>query len=148
MKKVYIALCIILIISLILISGCIPPTQTDKTGLPEPEEKESVILSKDDEIITNFEDLRLSDKAGQTITVKGKTIVYTVGTMIHAQAGLVTLTGLEDSNGFEILFCPRSGPQGIRNINHEEIYTIKGIVQKGNEIPLDNDIYYIQEIKP
>ena len=97
--------------------------------------------------ITNFEDLKLSELEGQTITVRGEAVSAFYDFIVTGKTSADSFF-LRDSDGFDVRFVPR----GERHITEGETYTIKGIVTKGinvyHEIDSSGEFYYVQEIKP
>ena len=122
-------LIITIIILMILFTGCQYPGET----------------------FTDFEELNLSQRVGENITIQGTTIIYTFMTTKNYKNDFY---GLRDTNGFEVAFIPR----GDRHIELQKVYRIKGEVIKDKPVTCSEmmqieqteceDIYFLKEIKP
>ena len=97
---------------------------------------------KSQKTITHFETLDLSTMVGETIAIKGKTIMYPLFSTTNFH---VDFYGLRDSNGFDIKFIPK----GDRHIDLGETYTITGevISDKPTFCFSCEPVYFLKETK-
>jgi len=102
-------------------------------------------LKRGEDVITDFENLNLSQYLGQNITIQGISVKYPLFSTSHYTD---TFYGLKDNNGFYVKFISRGG----RTIDLGELYTIKGTVVQDNDtlcsIYSCNTLFFLIEVKP